>query len=165
MDLYLLRHGDATQPNWYANDATRPLTKQGNKEAQQAATALQRLGVEPDRIIASPYVRALQTAETVAQLLLPTQAVEQSEAIVPAGPFTDLLDSFTPEQEHETILIVSHMPTVGELAGWLIWGNPQTTLPFRTGGLCRITIAAPPRPGSGTLRWLAPPKLLRLLQA
>jgi hypothetical protein len=55
------------------------------------------------------------------------------------------------------------MPDLGELAGWLIWSDPLVALPFRTGGLCRITASNPPLPGQGELRWFAPPKLLRRL--
>ena len=60
-------------------------------------------------------------------------------------------------------LLVGHMPDLGELAGWLVWGQLDTALAFRTGGLCRITTTDPPAPGTGDLRWFLPPRLLRRL--
>ena len=52
---------------------------------------------------------------------------------------------------------------LGELAGWLIWGQPEATLSFRTGGLCRVTMPDRLAPATGDLRWLLPPRLLRRL--
>ena len=61
MRLWLLRHGEA-EPQ-AASDAARELTAHGRKEVQQAAAQL--AGRPLTAIVASPYVRAQQTAELV----------------------------------------------------------------------------------------------------
>src|SRR6266540_153796 len=65
MKLYFLRHADALEG---ADDAARPLSPQGRKEAQEVGRFLKRAGIEFDSAYSSPLVRARQTAEIVLDL-------------------------------------------------------------------------------------------------
>ena len=65
MKVWVLRHGEA-QAN-ARSDAERELT--GHGRSQVIGSAAHLLGKPLDRIIASPYVRAQQTAELVRQAL------------------------------------------------------------------------------------------------
>ena len=166
MDIYLLRHGDAVDrlTGGYAHDEERPLTEQGQQEARIAAESLRGLGVTIAEIFASPLVRATQTARIATEMLRPARGLTRCDALAPGG---------TPEADHRGTRRCRHQrcrccssaicPISAELAGWLIWGDPLVALPFRTGGLCRITVPTPPMPGQGDFRWFAPPKLLRKL--
>jgi phosphohistidine phosphatase len=60
--LWLLRHADAADAVSGEPDATRPLTEKGRRQAQAAGAALGVLGVELDACLASPRLRALDTA-------------------------------------------------------------------------------------------------------
>ncbi len=166
MELYLLRHGDAVDrlTGGYAQDEDRPLTERGQTEAITAATALMRLHGTIDQIFTSPLVRTRQTAQVVADHLQPAPPIAISAALAPGGNHAALYQTLSEQPAQTAILLVGHMPDVGEIAGWLIWSDPQATLPFRTGGLCRITLSAIAA-GAGDLRWLAPPKLLRQIGA
>lgn len=165
MDIYLLRHGDAADrvTGGYAHDEERPLTEKGQQEASAAAGALRGLGVTIAQIFASPLVRATQTASTAAEILRPTRGLSRCDALAPGGTPEEIIAAITGIGADESVLLVGHMPDLGELAGWLIWGDPLAALPFRTGGLCRITVPTPPMPGQGDFRWFAPPKVLRKL--
>ena len=57
--LWLLRHGDAADGS---PDAERPLTEKGRGQARAAGAALKALGVKLDACLASPRVRAADTA-------------------------------------------------------------------------------------------------------
>ncbi len=73
MDLYLIRHADA-QPlgeGGIDNDAERPLTAVGQAQCGPLAGALQRHGVRLERLVASPLLRARQTAEGLRKSLTP----------------------------------------------------------------------------------------------
>ncbi len=50
------------------SDSERPLTDKGRKKMRQIAKALRHLGVEFDLILSSPYVRACETAEILADV-------------------------------------------------------------------------------------------------
>src|SRR3954463_1137113 len=66
--LWLLRHGEA-EPHSAHEDAARPLTPRGERQARDAGQALARLGVEIDEISSSPRVRALDTARLAGEQL------------------------------------------------------------------------------------------------
>lgn len=71
--LYLVRHGqrlDAVNRNWHGTEDNKydpPLSEKGYWQAQRLG---ERLRQEPiDFIFASPYIRALQTAQPIAEAL------------------------------------------------------------------------------------------------
>jgi phosphohistidine phosphatase len=57
--IWFLRHGDAEQGE---PDRDRPLTEKGERQARAAGRALDAIGVEFDLVLASPRVRARDTA-------------------------------------------------------------------------------------------------------
>jgi phosphohistidine phosphatase len=63
--LYLVRHAIAV-PHFtvgYEDDSQRPLTDKGRAKMRDITRGLKVLGVAPQIILSSPYVRARQTAE------------------------------------------------------------------------------------------------------
>jgi phosphohistidine phosphatase len=58
--IWLLRHGDAS--DHAPDDASRPLTGKGERQARAAGAALAALEVRVDACLTSPKVRALDTA-------------------------------------------------------------------------------------------------------
>ena len=173
MELYLLRHGDAVDraTGGYATDDERPLTGAGRAEARRAAGALAELGVKPELVLTSPLARAAETAAIAAELLRPRYGAHESAALAPGGTPAAVLAAVTGYGDYfgvgdapvRRVLLVGHMPDLGELAGWLVWGRAELALRLRTGGMCRIDLPADPAAGAGDLRWLLPPRLLRRL--
>lgn len=64
--LWLLRHGDAEDGS---PDAERKLTEKGRRQSKAAGAALAALGVKLEACLASPKVRAAQTAELACEAL------------------------------------------------------------------------------------------------
>ncbi len=164
MEIYLLRHGDATdrQDGGYTRDEERPLTEAGREEARVAAEALRGLGGAIDLVLTSPLLRAEQTATIAADLLRPAQGLARCAPLAPGGDPEAVVAALVAAAP-ASALLVGHMPDLGELAGWLVWGLPDAALALRTGGLCRITARPGPGAGNGDLRWLLPPRLLQRL--
>ncbi len=67
--LLLARHGHATSGPDHRWDASDPLTATGLAQAAELATALAARPDRPDRIVASPALRAQQTAAPAAEAL------------------------------------------------------------------------------------------------
>jgi phosphohistidine phosphatase len=162
MELYIVRHGDAVDPitGGYARDADRPLTSAGAQEVEAAGAGLARLGVAIDRLLTSPLVRARQTADLLAPLVARGQSPVACLALAPGGQLAEVLEAL---QGGRRVMVVGHNPSLGELAGWLAFGDPLATVPLRTAGVCRVDLAAGAAPGQGDLRWLLPPKLVARL--
>jgi phosphohistidine phosphatase len=110
--IYLLRHGDAEHGEM--EDAARRLTEKGERQARDAGRALRELGVGIDACLASPKVRALDTARLAGEAL--GVEVEVTEALR-GGPF-DALDLAAGRGD---VLLVGHEPDfskeVGRLTG------------------------------------------------
>src|SRR3954468_17149609 len=65
MDVYLVRHAIAATRDsaQWPDDSERPLTSEGEARFRKAARGLRRVAARVDVVLASPYVRAWQTAE------------------------------------------------------------------------------------------------------
>jgi phosphohistidine phosphatase len=80
--IWLLRHGDAEDGS---PDAERPLTEKGQSQARAVGAALKALGVEVDACLASPKVRAADTARIVCEHLGGVEP--ELEPKLAGGPF------------------------------------------------------------------------------
>jgi phosphohistidine phosphatase len=155
MELYLLRHADAGDPQkWMEPDAVRPLSRKGRKQAERLGAFLASVGFRPDVIVTSPKVRARETAEIVAEALKLDVRHDDRLAfglgLAQLGALLDELDVSSP-------LLVGHDPDFSDLLSTLCVASGAT---MKKGALARIDIQPPVAPGSGMLRWLIPPDLL-----
>src|SRR3989442_2786257 len=70
MRLLVVRHAIAEDREAFArshkDDSTRPLTPDGRRKMERAALGLKELVPELDVLAASPYKRAIETAEIIA---------------------------------------------------------------------------------------------------
>src|SRR5579859_2052734 len=85
MDLFLIRHAEAAEGALYGADSDRPLTAAGRKSALAVGASLQQHGIKLDRIVASPLVRAVETAELIAVSIDFGGQLEILPALAPAG--------------------------------------------------------------------------------
>ncbi len=157
MLLHLLRHAHASDwSNWEGVDAARPLTDKGRSQSERLGRFLAGIGFRPDLLITSPKVRAVETAEIVARLLDASLAVDDRLG----GPF----DIPTVEQilsahgDPERPVLVGHDPDFSDLVAALCGA---AGVPMRKGAFARIEVDRPLQLGTGTLRWLLPPDLLK----
>jgi phosphohistidine phosphatase len=155
IQLHLLRHAHAGDPyKWNGPDDARPLSEKGHLEAERLGIFLGEAGFEPDAILSSPKLRALDTARLVATPLeIPIRVVAELGGALDLRMLEELLDAWgSPARP----LLVGHDPDFSELAAELVG---LAELPLRKGALVRIDLQRPLRAGSGLLRWFLPPEL------
>lgn len=111
MKLWLLRHGEAEAQA--RSDAQRELTPHGRKEVKQSAEQLPGHGVS--KILASPYLRAQQTAQIVREVLANHPPLETINWLTPDGDLAEAVD-YLDAHADDNLLLVSHQPFIGELA-------------------------------------------------
>lgn len=128
MKLYLMRHGTAEETGkGSGTDFDRALTVRGRKRIREIGRALRDNWILPDIIVASPVVRALQTAEIVAATLDPDEPVVVRRELAPGGELLPLVGELL-RSELESGLLVSHEPGLsGLLSALLGAGVWQTT--------------------------------------
>lgn len=154
LEIYLLRHADAGDPmQWPGDDADRPLSKKGRRQAKRLGDLLEAIRLRPDAIMSSPKLRALDTAKVVGRRVGAEATVDQRLAGgFDGGDLEALIGGLDPGASR--LVIVGHDPDFSELLSWLV----GSSLELRKGALARVDL--PDRevgPGRGLLRWLLPP--------
>ena len=140
--IWLLRHGDAQDGS---PDAERPLTEKGEAQARAAGAALAALGVEFDACLASPRVRALDSARLACGPLTVEVRVEER---LSGGEF-DALELTAGLGDH--VMLVGHEPDFSQAVQDLTGARVR----MRKGGLAGVE--------DGELRVLLRPKDLSLI--
>jgi phosphohistidine phosphatase len=150
MDLFLLRHGDALSSA--RDDASRPLSPLGERQAAMAGRMLARLGHAPRLILASPLVRAARTAEIVAETL-GHPGVETCEYLTPSSDPRQLLEELN-RRSMPSVLCVGHLPNLQLAASLIVTGSRDAGLRVGTGTLLSVVTPAQVTYGSGQLAWM-----------
>lgn len=153
MRVLLCRHAAAVDPDVAGSDEHRWLTPEGRAMQARVAADVLALGVRVSRVLTSPLVRAVQTAE----LLAAVHGVEGPIEVRPRLAFgTSATVASIAHEEAEpdaTLALVGHEPRIRTAASQLLGG---ASLPgFRTAGACLLTLddAGPAR-----FEWLIDPR-------
>lgn len=108
MRLYLVRHAEAAPGE---PDELRRLTPSGRAAARDLG---RRLAEEepPDAVLASPLLRARETAEEIARAA--GVAVQPDDRLSPGATAKDVLDAVAGRGER--VIVVGHQPDCGRIA-------------------------------------------------
>jgi phosphohistidine phosphatase len=160
--LYLVRHAIAEERGpEYADDTRRPISSRGRRRMKAAARGFADLDPGVDRILTSPLVRAVQTAEILSRELSDA-SLGLCPPLAPDHRPEDVAGELGRTQSKGAIVLVGHEPDLGALAAWLL--GARAPLPFKKGGIARIDVTRLPPGQDGTLVWMATPKMLRSLR-
>jgi phosphohistidine phosphatase len=162
MILYIVRHGiavDRTDPKC-PPEPERPLTAKGVQKTRSAALGLKELGVKPDVLITSPYVRAAQSAEIFAEALgFATSKIRVTDALKPAANPADFIKEIMHIKAKE-VMCFGHAPHVDQLIAQLVGARGVFT-ELKKAGVARLE-----HKGAHSvwrLQWILPPKVERQL--
>jgi phosphohistidine phosphatase len=147
LDIVLVRHGTAEASA--RRDRERALTLEGRRESRALGERLSREGFAPELVIASPFVRAVQTAELVAAALGQVGPMRVSRALRPdcdAGGVVELLAAL---DGIERVMLVAHEPVLSSTCAALS-GNGGVG--FRRAEAVWLAWQ-PPVPGNARIRW------------
>ncbi len=163
MHLYLIRHGiavDREDPNC-PPDTQRPLTPKGMKRSEAAALGLSALGVKPDAVLTSPWLRALQTAEIFCETIgYPSKKMIRTDALKGTSVPADLLRELQ-SMKAKVVLAFGHEPHLHLVIGHVLHTSAKITELKKAGlALLELERLSPPQ---GRLLALYPASTLRLL--
>ena len=154
MQLFLIRHGIAIDEAPGLSDEARFLTPEGRQKTARVSELLRKQIGRLDRILTSPLVRAVQTAEIVARELECTD-VRVCTAIAPGGSLSRVDAAIGDALEVERLALVGHEPSMSAIAAHLL-GLPSFPRPFKKAGVCALTLE---EPGAvGKFEWFIVPR-------
>jgi phosphohistidine phosphatase len=113
MRLLIVRHAEAAAGN---PDELRPLTSEGREHARALGVQLRQRGFEADAVVASPLLRARETAEA-----LGLGEPEVDERLAPGATPFDLRDAAM--GRGETVVVVGHQPDCSKAIAALTGGD------------------------------------------
>ena len=126
MQLILWRHAQAEDGK---SDLERELTAKGRRQAAKVAAWLRKRLPEKCRVLASPAVRARQTAAALGM------EVSVVERLAPGASVNDLLEAAGwPDDADVSTIVVGHQPTLGRVSAQLVSGS-AAEWSVRKGGL------------------------------
>jgi phosphohistidine phosphatase len=161
MILTIWRHGEAEEG---AIDRRRKLTNAGSDDigfgCRQLHKACINKGVpQPDTILYSPWVRAVQTAEIVAAAYTHADATAET-ALQPVSDVTSVdvalsgIVESSPRAGH--VLVVSHQPLVSRLVDYYL-GDGAAVPSLSPGGLVTVSLDVVAPACGSLLFWALPP--------
>ena len=162
MNLYIVRHAIAVDEGTsdYESDSERPLTDKGRKKMRQIAKGLRNLGVEFDLILSSPYVRARETAEILADVFKMKKKIVFSDNLIPLGNPELLITEVNEKYSVDSMAVVGHEPHLSGLVGLLVAENAKIDVTLKKGGVCYLSADDLHHEHRATLEWLLTPGIL-----
>src|SRR5215510_6284947 len=117
MNLYIIRHAMAVDEGTpgYESDSERPLTDKGRKRMRLIARGLRNIGVGFDLILSSPYARARETAEILADVFKMKKNITFTENLIPLGNPELLIGEINESYSVDSLAVVGHEPHLSTL--------------------------------------------------
>ena len=156
MDLFIIRHAVAVDEG---DDSQRPLADKGKKKMRQIAKGLRSLGVDFDLILSSPYIRAKETAEILADVFK-IKKIEFSDNLIPMGDPDLLIAEINEKYNAASIALVGHEPHLTALISLLVSEKAGVDITLKKGGVCRLSADDLHHTRKAALEWLLTPGIL-----
>jgi phosphohistidine phosphatase len=165
MDLFVIRHAIAVDAEEGQDDAARELTPDGVRKFKRSVQGVRELGWRFDRVLTSPWQRAVATTELLAPVTEGTTIVTELLADKPNNELVSLIaESSGPAKKQRATAVVGHEPWLSELVAWLAFGDTRhgDALDLKKGGMVWLDGTAVP--GGMMIRAMLTPKILRALR-
>ncbi len=160
MEIYLMQHG----PNLSKDeDSEESLSPEGEAQVSRAAQAINKMGLTFDVVIASTKKRSQQTAAIVAEAIgFPVDGIVETEKVKAMTPAEETIHYLEQFGDKQSVLIAGHLPSLAEVASFLLTSGSKATIQFERGGIGRIDVEVLPT-HEGRLRWYLTPAQLELM--
>ena len=115
--LYLVRHAKSSRDDPTLSDRERPLNERGNQDAPAMGKRLRKREVKPDLLVSSPAVRALTTAQLIADEI----GYQREDIIVDARLYASSADNLLAiicaiGDQVDRVMLFGHNPEFTDLA-------------------------------------------------
>ena len=151
MKLYLVRHAEAIERSATTPDAVRYLTPKGRLVFRKVARRVRKAGIAPDVLFTSPLLRAVQTAEILAERLEHEGPVVVARELSPGFDHRRLRSLLTKAGNPAEAAFVGHEPDLGDLAATLL--ALPGRFPLRKGAVLALEVDIGVPKGAAKFLW------------
>lgn len=120
MVIHLVRHAEAIERTPEVQEQHRYLTSKGRSRFRKIAGTLKKAGIAPDLILSSPLIRAVQTAEILAQTLKFKKELQLTDLLAHGFGEQQLRRLLEEHPDAREIVLVGHEPELGEVTRLLL---------------------------------------------
>jgi phosphohistidine phosphatase len=153
MKLILVRHGAAVERSVGITEGSRFLTPEGRAFFRKTARTMQDKGTAPELILTSPLIRAVQTADILAETIAYGGPLLVREELQPGFAMAHLRTLLAEFQTVGELVLVGHEPDLSGIVAKLL--ALPAWVDFRKGTSVRLKIDPADPQGSATFKWLA----------
>jgi phosphohistidine phosphatase len=150
MKLYLIQHGISLPEE---KDPEKSLSPEGKEETQRTAEFLKTKNIEVNAVWHSPKLRAIQTAQIVADSIFCPETKERNNL----NPL-DSVENFPQEIKSldKNLMIIGHLPFLQKLASLLLSGSETNQfISFKNSGVVCLEYT-----DTWKIAWMITPGLL-----
>jgi phosphohistidine phosphatase len=153
MKIYLVRHGEAVSSG---SDPQKPLSKQGLTDVRKVASFIKPLKISVEHIWHSGKLRAVQTAEILAESVSAEKGCSAHKNLGPNDDVTIIADEI--DAYNTNIMIVGHLPFLAYLTSLFLTGKDTANVVELDAG--SIACLNRSHPGRWQLEWMITPEIL-----
>ena len=159
-EIYILRHGHAQNIDNGLNDFDRALTEEGIEKISKLSLFFNRLDINLEFVLSSPYVRAKQTAEILISNLTSKPNLKIVDFLSCGASSKEISRGLMEYSSSKNLLLVGHSPDLEIFLGKII-GAERITL--KKGALAKVSFENSIEM-SGKLEWLITSKLVKKIK-
>jgi len=165
MNLYLVRHAEAVPVGGaITRDAERPLSPDGEMHARRMAGVLARIDPSVNLVLASPLLRARQTAMIFQEVLPARPEVLVTENLSPGFRSSTLAEEAASFRDRGSVMAIGHQPDMTKFIAWLVADGSPAAIWLPPAGMAGILLEGSPTEPDASLRWLLTPDLAAALR-
>lgn len=120
MKIILVRHAEAVERAANLEDAGRYLTPEGRLLFRKSVKVMREEGLGPNLILSSPYLRAVQTADIMAENIPYIGPLITAEELAPGFEMDGLMRLLTYYKPVRELVLVGHEPDLSALISKLL---------------------------------------------
>lgn len=154
--LILMRHGDAL-PTSPGGDRTRELSEKGHADISLIGSVMATSGFRPSMLIHSPFTRTTQTAEIISEALGCSDVKTVAPCLASGKPLEPMIYEIEAFKTEACLMVIGHMPDVGELGGEFGHMSLGQQYAFVPGGLVCMRFESEIRRGQGDVVFMSRP--------
>jgi len=153
MKLIVVRHAAAVERSSDVSEETRYLTPEGRVFFRKTARTMLKNGVEPGLILTSPLLRAVQTADILAEALAYSGPFVVRKELQPGFDMKGLGKLLDDYRSVDELVLVGHEPDLSTLVAYLT--SRPGVFNFKKGAAVKLKIDPSNLPASTAFKWLA----------